>query len=154
MSGFSPTLLVISVKQQDASASLDTLTTKMNADGLVLEISLYCGRDFDKFGVLLAEIHSLLQVVLESLYRTLNLLSCERVVTIYHSSIYDAACRYSVEGVMWVFASSLIMATFGLIMILFRSGYKPTRYMLVGGHDESSSRSESWKDEGKNTIRA
>ena len=102
----------------------------------MLVLSLYCGRDFDKMGVLLAEMQSLLQVLLESLFRTLGLVSCERVVRIYTSVVYDAACQYSVNGVMWVFVSSLVMAIFGLIMILLRSAYKPTRYVTLVQEEE------------------
>ena len=102
----------------------------------MLVLSLYCGRDFDKMGVLLAEMQSLLQVLLESLFRTLGLVSCEHVVRIYTSVVYDAACQYSVNGVMWVFVSSLVMAIFGLIMILLRSAYKPTRYVTLVQEEE------------------
>lgn len=90
-----------------------------------------CGRDLDRMEVLLAEMRSLLEALLESVYQMLDLLSCERVVRIYTSLLYDGACQYSVNGVMWVFASSLVMAIFGLVMILFRSAYKPTRYAMV-----------------------
>ena len=97
----------------------------------MLSLKVDCGPDLDKMGVLLAEMRSLVGVLLESVYQTLSLLSCDRVVRIYTSLLYDGACQYSVNGVMWVFASALVMALFGLIMILFRSAYKPTRYTIV-----------------------
>jgi len=152
--------LIFFDKQHDAVDALDSLNNDMNTGGLIVELSLYCGRDFDKLGALLAEMQTLLQVLLESFYRTLNLISCKRVVRIYHTTVYDAVCQYSVNGVMWVFASAAVMATFGLIMILFRSAYKPTRYIVAGQEKavdddyESDSEPESESYEGQRLTTA
>jgi len=86
-----------------------------------------------------------MRVLLESVARALDLVSCERVVPIYHKAVYDGACRYSVNGVMWVFAASLVMAISGLIMLLFRSAYKPVQVQYAG---EADSKEVSAKDEG------
>lgn len=59
----------------------------------------------------------------------LDLISCRRIVPIYHQSIYDGACIYSVSALFWVFAAALINGFFGLLMVLFRASYKPNRYI-------------------------
>lgn len=116
---------------QDAQQVIQALNNRIIQEGLILELSLYCNRDFDRMGTLLAEMQTIIDVMLEAMYRTLDLVSCRRIVPIYHRAVYDAACLYSVEGVMWVFASALIMAFFGLVMILFRAAYKNTKYTAV-----------------------
>jgi len=131
-----------SSRQSDAKDSLDALNDQINAEDLVLELSLYCNRDFAKMGHLLAEMQTLMRVLLESVFRALDLVSCERVVPIYHKAVYDGACRYSVNGVMWVFAASLVMAISGLIMLLFRSAYKPVQYAGAADYKEVSANDE------------
>jgi len=114
-----------------AQRALQAVNTKITEQGLILELSLYCNRDFDRFGTLLAEMHSTVNVFLTAVYRILGLVSCQRIVPIYHGLVYDTTCRYTVSAVMWVFASALIMATFGVVMLLLRAGYKPTKYVMV-----------------------
>ena len=116
------------------------------------ELELYCNRDFDSLVVLLPEMQTILDALLSATDRTLDLISCERIVPVYHRAIYDGACEYSVSAVYWFFSASLIMAVFGFLMILLRAAYKPTLYedvdvdvdaecRVVYEHDDSSQKS-------------
>lgn len=114
----------------------------------VSELELYCNRDFDSLVVLLPEMQTILDALLSATNRTRDLISCERIVPVYHRAIYDGACEYSVSAVYWFFSAALIMAVFGFLMILLRAAYKPTLYedvdvdaegrAVVHEHDDSS----------------
>lgn len=112
----------------ESQSTLKTLLDEIQSDGSLLELSLYCNREFDSVEALLTEMQTILDVLLEAITRIIDLLSCERIVPIYHRAVYDGACQYSVSAVFWVFCGTLIMGFFGLIMIMFRSSYKPTSY--------------------------
>jgi hypothetical protein len=89
-------------------------------------LSLYCNRDYDNLDELIVEMIGLLEIIVDSIRRMLNLASCDRIVPIYHSAFYDSSCAYSVSAVFWVFSSSLIIGAFGVLMLLFRAACKPT----------------------------
>jgi hypothetical protein len=92
------------------------------------QLATYCQRDFSTLEELINDMVSILDSLYDSIGKTLDLVSCARVVPIYHKAIYDGACQYSVSAQFWVFSAALIMGTFGLLMILFRASYKPTIY--------------------------
>lgn len=52
-------------------------------------------------------------------------MSCDRIVPIYINSVYGATCTYSVKGVTWTWASFLVIAFMGMLMITFRAAYLP-----------------------------
>jgi hypothetical protein len=58
--------------------------------------------------------------------RTLDLASCERIVPIYTNTFYTASCEYSLQALIWMFASAIIIGFFGMLMVTFRAAYKPT----------------------------
>jgi hypothetical protein len=76
------------------------------------------------------------QIILHSIFDMIDLLGCDNVVPIYQAIFYESTCLYSVRAVMWVFGASLIMSTFGLLAITFRSAYSPTHYTYV--YDDST----------------
>jgi hypothetical protein len=134
------------VKQAQTRESLNDLLNDIRNNGTILEISLYCDREFERLDALVAEMNTITEAFLDAVERTLDLISCERIVPIYHKAIYDGACRYSVAGVNWLFATSLIMATMGLIMILLRSAVKSTIYQDANEEDaEEADQSECSK---------
>jgi hypothetical protein len=124
------------------------LQTIQSGDVLVT-LSLYCNREYDNVDALIVEMTKILSVLLEAIQRTLDLVSCERIVPIYHRAVYDGACKYSVSALFWVFSAALIMGSFGLLMILFRSAYKPTLYgNSYIGRDEDS----NYYDDGPQAV--
>lgn len=93
---------------------------------MLVQLSLACNREYTSVGTLLEEMNDIINVILLTLQRTIDLLSCERIVPIYHRAIYDGSCQYSVSAMFWIFSAALLMGFFGIIMILCRSAYKPT----------------------------
>jgi hypothetical protein len=105
----------------------ELLTTVLSSEALT-QLSLHCNRNYDNVDELVGQMNDVLDVVIEAVQRTINLVSCERIVPIYHRAIYDSSCKYSVSAVFWVFSAALIMGAFGILMILFRAACKPTLY--------------------------
>lgn len=95
---------------------------------MLAQLSLYCDREYGSVDKLLDEMNEILNVILVALQRTIDLLSCERIVPIYHQAIYSGTCQYSVSAMFWIFSAALLMGFFGIVMILCRSAYKPTEY--------------------------
>lgn len=110
----------------DSRAMLDDFSQSIQSNTTLSQLSAYCNRDYDDLDQLIVEMRGFLDVIFDSLRRTLELISCGRIVPIYHSAFYDSSCAYSASAVVWVFASSLIMGTFGILMLLFRAACKPT----------------------------
>lgn len=96
---------------------------------LLSELTLYCQRDFDVLRELLDSMLEVIEVVLDAVRRTTDLISCETIVPIYTNMFYDGTCKYSMSAVMWVFSGLLIMSVFGLGMITMRAAIKPTMYV-------------------------
>lgn len=62
-----------------------------------------------------------------SLNETSNRLLLTHLVSIQTNTFYQGTCEYSVQGVTWTFASFLVIAVFGMLMITFRTAYLPTQ---------------------------
>lgn len=108
-----------------AQVALDELLTTFAEDGVMMELGLYCNRDFRTLEALMVEMQTILDVLLEAIDRTLDLVGCERMVPIYHRAMYDGACTSAVTASMWFFVSSLMMAVAGTLMLLLRSAIRP-----------------------------
>lgn len=114
--------------QTDSQTTLTTLTASLGSGGTLAELALYCNRDFNSVDTLLSQMGSILDSLVVAITQTIDILSCERIVPLYHKAVYEGACQYSVSAVFWVFSASIITGSFGLLMILFRAAYKPTMY--------------------------
>ena len=103
----------------------DTLGQLQDAfDAITIpRLNLLCGRDFAPLEALLGDMDGNLKVLDTSATTALNLLSCERVLPIYTSAVYGATCDHSITGVTWTFASLLVLAVTGMVMITLRSAY-------------------------------
>jgi hypothetical protein len=110
----------------DGRDQLDEFLQSLQLNGTVTKLSDHCNRSYDSLDELIVEMAGFLDIILDAVRGTLGLISCSRIVPIYHRAFYDSSCAYSVSAVFWVFSSSLIMGTFGLVMLLFRAACKPT----------------------------
>jgi len=119
------------------SASLEAVTVE--------RLNLICGKDFGPFEGLLNTMASNLQILSDNAQDTLSLLSCERVVPLYVNSVYGATCTYSINGVTWTWAAFLVVATMGMIMIMFRAAYLPNN---TGAFDKRDLHMDSFEEEG------
>lgn len=118
-SGLLPTLL-------EGQTSLEELSTTLNNEGSIAELTLYCGRQYDNLQGLLVDMEGLLEKVIDSMQRALNAVSCDIWVPIYHRAVYDGACDTSLNALVWMWSSSLILASTGWLMLFLRSSYQPT----------------------------
>mmetsp|Transcript_31841 Transcript_31841/g.66259 ORF Transcript_31841/g.66259 Transcript_31841/m.66259 type:complete len:142 (+) Transcript_31841:1541-1966(+) len=66
-----------------------------------------------------------LKILRDNADMTLDLIKCKNINDLYVNTMHDAACKYSVSALAWIFASALIIAVCGLIMIMLRSAYYP-----------------------------
>lgn len=112
----------------------------------VERLNLICGQDFGPFESLLDTMAGNLQILSDNARDALSLLSCERIVPLYVNSVYGATCTYSINGVTWTWSAFLVVATMGMIMIMFRSAYLPNSNKFVD-HDVSSLEEDDYEDD-------
>jgi hypothetical protein len=117
-------LLLLFQKQQTAVVTVNDLSSSLAAVG-VESINSFCGKDFGPFVGLLNTLQSNLSILNDNARNTIDLMSCDRIVPIYINSVYGATCTYSVKGVTWTWASFLVIAFMGMLMITFRAAYLP-----------------------------
>jgi Tweety len=110
----------------DVQSKLNSLAGTLNNDASLSQLSLYCGRDYQTVQGLLVEMESLLTVVIDTLQRAWNALSCDIWVPIYHRAVYDGACNTSLKALVWMWSTSLVLAITGWLMLFLRSSYQPT----------------------------
>jgi hypothetical protein len=111
------------LNEADASLrGLDAALRNVSVDTL----ESICGDgDFQSIEVLTEYILGILVRLVEAALGVLEVLSCETIVPLYTTTFYSGTCEYSVQGVTWTFASFLVIAVFGMIMITFRTAYLP-----------------------------
>mmetsp|Transcript_39240 Transcript_39240/g.102730 ORF Transcript_39240/g.102730 Transcript_39240/m.102730 type:complete len:236 (+) Transcript_39240:1-708(+) len=119
-----------------ASDSISQLQGSFIDEAIIEELSLYCSRDFTPVSEVILSMDELLRNLQTSLQRALNLLSCELIVPIYTSTVYDGVCTYSITAVYWVFSSSIVLAFSGMMMIMFRAAYKRTVHPMEDVHKQ------------------
>jgi hypothetical protein len=142
------TFFIVYVIQTDSQVTLNELSQSISSGDVLVQLSVYCNREYDNVEALLTEMNGIITVLLDALQRTIDLISCERIVPIYHRAIYDATCQYSVSAMFWIFSGALIMGFFGLVMILCRAAYKPTIYddstIATTARDSNNSNSDQY----------
>jgi hypothetical protein len=110
-------------------AQIDQVGSYLNDTALIGQLSLLCGRDYSSFTTLINHVDGLIASLLQELSATLEFVSCNAIVPLYTSTVYDGMCSFLPDAVFWVFSCSLIMAIFGMIMITTRSALKRTQLM-------------------------
>jgi hypothetical protein len=89
-------------------------------------LTALCGEDYTSVQILAEAVITRLETLVRAAFGVVAALSCENIAPLYTSTFYNGTCEYSVEGVTWTFASFLVIAVFGMLMITFRSAYLPT----------------------------
>jgi len=133
---------------------LHFMYAQITAQGIVVELSeslqkidvetfsYQCGRDFQPLSSAVGAMEGILNDLDQLSVSTFDLLSCERIVPVYAEIVYDGTCNHSVAGFTWMFASLLIIATMGMIMIMLRSSY--LNNLILADHlDGTSDNDES-----------
>jgi hypothetical protein len=88
-------------------------------------LAAVCGEGIRTTASLVQELATRLARLVAASLGVVNSLACERIVPLYTTTFYSGTCNYSVQGVTWTFASFLVIAVFGMLMITFRTAYMP-----------------------------
>ncbi len=73
-----------------------------------------------------------------------SIFGAESFNPIYNTFVHEAVCVQGVSGLTWIFATTLTMAIFSMIMLMFRAAMYPVReapcekYANNGGADEEA----------------
>lgn len=98
---------------------------------------------------MILDIISIMQVVTDAVSRTITLTSCDTIVPIYASTIYDGTCDYSISALMWLFSGMLTVAFVGMWMLTLRSAYKPTRYIGLEEENDYDDNNDEMEDDSR-----
>jgi hypothetical protein len=109
-------------------SAIQQLADQLTDESNVAQLSLHCNRNFDGVDLLLDNVLDLFRLTLASVQRIMDLLSCERIVPLYTTSVYQGTCEYSSKAVYWMYCSALVMAVMGMLMITLRASYKLSKY--------------------------
>ena len=88
-----------------------------------------CGRNFDNVLQIVKDMNDNLKSLQRQADLSLDLIKCENINQLYVNTVHEAGCTYSVDALIWTFASSLVISVCGLIMIMLRASYYPTEYL-------------------------
>lgn len=110
--------------EQIASADVQvaTLDASINTIGLD-RLELLCGENIREIAALTGQMSTNLGILKNSSEETIQLLSCDNLVPVYTSTVYDGTCNYSIKGVTWTFAAFLVVGFMGTLMIMLRSSF-------------------------------
>uniref|UniRef100_A0A7S3L177 Uncharacterized protein n=1 Tax=Amphora coffeiformis TaxID=265554 RepID=A0A7S3L177_9STRA len=111
-------------EMRDNQLALNEVVKILRDEDQLAELSLYCNREFTALDAQIDNMNVILTVLIDSLTRLLDLVSCQRIIPIYTDTIYDAACDYSTKAMFWIFCCAIVLGTFGLIMITLRASFK------------------------------
>lgn len=64
-----------------------------------------------------------LMTLAETSFTTMSLLNCKDMNEIYVDASHDATCAYSIDALIWIFASLLVLSTCGMAVITMRSAW-------------------------------
>ncbi|KAL3786891.1 hypothetical protein ACHAW5_006970 [Stephanodiscus triporus] len=113
----------------DLDNAIDSTSTAVSAvEGNQAFLEEQCGSDlpFDDVLTIVKDMNNNLKLLRQQVVRSLDLVKCENINGLYVAAFHDAGCTYSVDGMAWIFASSLVISVCGLIMIMLRSAYYPS----------------------------
>ena len=131
--------------QSESQVSLDKLQASLNSSDVAASLSALCNRDFEPIVKSLQEMKDVLEVGIQALIDTFQLLRCSNIVPIYQQTFYEGTCEYSIKAVVWLFSAALVMAFTGFLMLMFRSSLLDTQYIYT--YDSNYGRSSAFHDE-------
>jgi hypothetical protein len=105
---------------------INELLLVFHANATVEGLEVACGRDFDGLGEAIMVVKEILLLVLRSVTDLVEIISCDSIVPIYQTAVYDATCSYSMKALIWAFAAGLIASMFGFLMVLLRASFSET----------------------------
>jgi hypothetical protein len=122
--------LLFILLQITAKGSLDIFAEAV-ATATTEQLSQECGAEYGPVLQLLNQLRTHMTILLDSSHRSMKLMSCENIVPLYTTTVYEGACNTSVTAAAWMFASFFVIAFFSMMMVMFRGAYYPIH--SVGG---------------------
>jgi hypothetical protein len=71
--------------------------------------------------------HNLTNYLNQDVIDARKLLECEAFNPIYTILMYDALCKEGVDGLTWIFSSSLLLVVFAMLFVMFRAALYPVK---------------------------
>lgn len=93
-----------------------------------VELSNMCGSDISSIVAGVDVLQHSIGVLLENADRTLSLLSCESLNSIYVKATHEGACTHSIAALSWLVLSLVVISICGMTMIMLRSSILHTVY--------------------------
>jgi hypothetical protein len=129
----------------DLLAQMKTLTNNMRNMPASL-LSLACGFSNAEATTLkngIRIMHNITNYLNQDMIDAQNLLKCETFNPIYTKFAYDALCTEGVDGLTWIFSSSLLLVIFAMLFIMFRAALYPVKKMNGFGLYSSASKANA-----------
>ena len=109
-------------KDSVSSATVSTAAFLSSANDIGIDqISDECGTDFAPIIENIKQLGQGLEVIMDSIRRSLDLVSCNKVSPIYRRVFNGPTCNESVYGLSCMFAAYFATIVFGMIMISLRA---------------------------------
>lgn len=77
--------------------------------------------------------HNLTNFLNQDVIDARKLLECEAFNPIHTKLMYDALCTEGVDGLTWIFSSSLLLVVFAMLFMMFRAALYPVKTPKMNG---------------------
>jgi hypothetical protein len=92
------------------------------------QLEIDCGVEFGPALELLNKLVVHATILMDTGSRAMDMVKCKVVVPFYTRTVYTASCDLSIQGAKWCFATLMVIAFFGMILIMFRGACYPIGY--------------------------
>jgi hypothetical protein len=92
------------------------------------QLEIECGVEFGPALELLNKLVAHATILMDTGSRAMDMVKCKVVVPFYTRTVYTASCDLSIQGAKWCFATLMVIAFFGILLIMFRGAYYPIGY--------------------------
>lgn len=120
------------VRAKTSLAAIATAITQVSPES----ISQACGVDYSPVLQLINQLATHTTILTDATERSLELLSCDSIVPLYTSTVYNTMCQNNMTAATWIFSCALVMSFFGMLLITFRGAYYP--FFIWEGKDDYS----------------
>ena len=96
-------------------------------------ISGFCGLTISQATALhngLNNIYDTTNILNEDVAEVLELIECKTINPIYTTFVHDAVCTEGVNGLQWLFGTSVFLVIFSLFLFMFRAAMYPVKWPI------------------------
>lgn len=114
---------------------LNEINTQLNDYRKVppLLIAGFCGLTISQATALhngLNNIYDTTNILNEDVANALELIDCKTINPIYTTFVHDAVCTEGVDGLQWLFGTSVFLVIFSLLLFMFRAAMYPIKWPI------------------------